>query len=60
MESFFKMLKSSKRRDVDTKHRAQARPDVVDWAEGFYNRQRMHSSIGYRTRGDYETAHQAA
>ena len=60
MESFFKMLKveQTSRRRYET--RAQARPDVVDWAEGFYNRQRMHSSIGYRTRGDYETAHQAA
>ena len=27
--------------------RAQARLDIVDWIEGYYNRQRLHSSIGY-------------
>jgi len=29
--------------------RAHARIDIVDWIEGFYNRQRLHSSVGYRT-----------
>ena len=29
--------------------RAQAKLDIVDWIEGFYNRQRIHSSIGYNT-----------
>jgi transposase InsO family protein len=38
----------------------QARLDVVDWIEGFYNRQRLHSSIGYRTPSDYEAMLQAA
>jgi len=23
--------------------------DIVDWIEGFYNRRRLHSSVGYRT-----------
>jgi hypothetical protein len=29
--------------------RAEARLDIVDWIEGFYNRERLHSSLGYRT-----------
>ncbi len=29
--------------------RAQARLDIVDWIKGFYNCERLHSSIGYRT-----------
>jgi len=28
--------------------RAQARLDIVDWIEGFYNHLRLRSSIGYR------------
>jgi len=28
---------------------AQAKLDIVDWIEGFYNRKRIHSSIGYKT-----------
>jgi len=31
--------------------RAQAKLDIVDWIEGFYNRQPIHSSIGYKTPG---------
>lgn len=27
--------------------RAQARLDIVDWIEGFYNRVRMHTVIGF-------------
>jgi len=45
MESFFKTLK------VERTH-LQARLDIVDWIEGFYNRRRMHSSIGYQTAVD--------
>nr|WP_318182960.1 IS3 family transposase [Pandoraea sputorum] len=33
---------------------------MMDWIEGFYNRQRIHSSIGYRTPCDYETMLQVA
>lgn len=60
MESFFKTLKVEQTSRCRYKTRAQARLDVVDWIEGFYNRQRIHSSIGYRTPCDYETAQKAA
>jgi transposase InsO family protein len=29
--------------------RAHARLDIVDWIEGYYNRQRLHPSAGYVT-----------
>ncbi|WP_085963279.1 IS3 family transposase [Burkholderia ambifaria] len=40
--------------------RAQARLDIVDWIEGYYNRQRMHTSIDYCTPVEYETLRAAA
>ena len=49
MESFFKTLKVERVYQLRYETRAQARLDIVDWVEGFYNHQRMHSSIGYRT-----------
>lgn len=60
MESFFKTLKVEQTSRCRYETRAQARLDVMDWIEGFYNRQRIHSSIGYRTPCDYEDMQQAA
>ncbi|WP_260444779.1 IS3 family transposase, partial [Burkholderia sp. Bp8986] len=36
--------------------RAQARLDIVDWIEGYYNRQRLHTSIDFLTPVDYEAS----
>lgn len=47
MESFFKTLKVERIYQVRYDTHAQARLDIVDWIEGFYNRQRLHSAIGY-------------
>lgn len=47
MESFFKTLKVDRIYQVSYDTRAQARLDIVDWIEGFYNRVRMHTTIGY-------------
>ncbi len=49
MESFFKSLKAERVDHVRYGSRQQARTDIVDWIEGFYNRRRLHSAIGYRT-----------
>jgi len=54
MESFFKTLKVERIYQVRYDTRVQARLDIVDWIEGFYNRQRMHSSIGYRSPAESE------
>lgn len=48
MESFFKTLKVERTYQVRYDTRAQACLDIVDWIEGFYNRQRMHSAINYQ------------
>ena len=47
MESFFKTLKVERIYQVRYDTRAQARLDIVDWIESFYNRVRMHTAIGY-------------
>ncbi len=56
MESFFKTLKVERIYQVHYETRAQARLDIVDWIEGYYNRQRLHTSIDFRTPVDYEAA----
>ena len=60
MESFFKTLKVERVYQLRYDTRADARLDIVDWIEGFYNRQRMHSSIGYQTPVDAECSLMAA
>jgi len=60
MESFFKTLKVERVDQVRYATRAQARLDIVDWIEGFYNQRRIHSSIGYRTPADLERELMAA
>jgi putative transposase len=49
MESFFKTLKVERIHLLRYETRAQARLDIIDWIEGFYNHERIHSSIGYLT-----------
>ncbi len=55
MESFFKTLKVERIHRLRYATRALAKLDIVDWIEGFYNRSRMHSSIGYKTPVDVES-----
>ena len=47
MESFFKTLKVERIYQVRYDTRAQARLDIVDWIEGYHNRVRMHTAIGF-------------
>ncbi len=60
MESFFKTLKVELIHPQRYATRAQARLEIVNWIEGFYNRERLHSSIGYRTPVDAECGLMAA
>lgn len=60
MESFFKTLKVERTNRVRYGTRAQARLDIVNWIEGFYNRRRLHSSIGYRAPVNFEQSLMAA
>ena len=60
MESFFKTLKVERIHQLRYENRAQARLDIVNWIEGFYNLERMHSSIDYQTPNAAEASLMAA
>lgn len=60
MESFFKTLKVEHVDRLRYASRAEARLDIVNWIEGFYNRRRLHSSIGYRSPAEHERSLMAA
>ena len=47
MESFFHSLKVEQVHHDDYRTRDEARSTIFDYIEIFYNRQRMHSTIGY-------------
>ena len=49
MESFFASLKKEHVHHVRFRTRAEAKAAVFDYIEVFYNRQRLHSALGYRT-----------
>ena len=52
MESFFASLKKE---HVRFRTRAEARAAVFEYVEVFYNRQRLHSALGYRTPAEART-----
>jgi transposase InsO family protein len=60
MESFFKTLKVERVGRVRYETRDQARLEIVDWIEGFYNRERLHSSLGYKTPERFERERRVA
>ena len=60
MESFFKTLKVERVHEQRYATRDEARSDIVNWIEGFYNRRRMHSALDYRSPVQYEEAARAA
>ena len=53
-ESFFSMLKNEWLNRFTFATRAKARRQVVRYIEGFYNRRRLHSGLGYRTPQEVE------
>ena len=54
MESFFHTLKTEFVHHEDFQTKALAKSAIFEWIEVFYNRQRMHSSIGYKTPVEFE------
>jgi putative transposase len=54
MESFFASLKKELVHDADFATRAQARAEIVEYIEVFYNTQRRHSSLGHVSPAEYE------
>jgi len=53
-ESFFKTLKTELVDDADFATRAQARRAIFEFIEVWYNRQRLHSHLDYRSPTEYE------
>lgn len=58
IESFFGTLKTEL--DEPLKTRASTRLALFDYIEVFYNRQRLHSTLGYLSPAAYEQEHQVA
>jgi putative transposase len=54
MESFFKTLKVEQVYRLRYEDRSEAKLDIVNWIEGFYNRVRLHSTIGYQSPVEFE------
>jgi putative transposase len=54
MESFFGTLKSERVHHIEYCARNQARTDLFQYLEGFYNPRRRHSSLGYLSPANYE------
>jgi len=59
-ESFFHTLKTEHVYDYRYETRAEARHSIFDYIEMFYNRQRRHSALGYRSPVSFELEAMAA
>ena len=57
VESFFGRLKCEVASDVTFSSRDQARAEIFEYLEVFYNRVRRHSSLGFLSPVDYERAY---
>lgn len=53
-ESFFASLEKDLLRRHSFRTRQEARTEVFDYIEVFYNRERLHSTLGYRSPEEYE------
>jgi putative transposase len=54
MESFFSSLKTERTGNKTYRTRDEARMDVFDYIERFYNSKRRHSTIGYLSPMEFE------
>jgi putative transposase len=56
MESFYHTLKTELLYGEKYKTRAETQLLVFDYIEVFYNRQRLHSTLGYQTPDEFQLA----
>jgi len=56
MESFFHSLKTELVSHEQYRNHSHARASLFDYIEAFYNRQRLHSTLDYRSPVDFERA----
>ena len=54
IESFFHTLKTERANGILYRTREEARSDMIDYIEMFYNSRRLHSSIRYNSPNDFE------
>lgn len=54
VESFFGTLKSENTSFCRFKTREEAKQNIFEWIEVFYNRERIHSSLGFKSPMEYE------
>ena len=54
MESFFSSLKTERTGRQNYRTRDEAKADVFDYIERFYNTKRRHSTIGYMSPTEFE------
>ena len=59
MESFFSSMKTERLASKVYRTRDQARADVFDYIECFYNPTRRHSTLGYVSPIEFEKAQRA-
>jgi transposase InsO family protein len=60
MESWFHSLKTELVMHRDYQTKTQAKADIFEYTEVFYNRSRRHSSLGYMNPEQYEVINMAA
>lgn len=60
VESFFRTLKVERVYHRRYATREEAKQDVFQWIEVFYNRQRRHSTLGYRSPAEFEAMKKVA
>jgi transposase InsO family protein len=60
VESFFGTLKTELIHGRPYATRAEARADIFEYVEVFYNRERRHSALGYLSPVEYEARYAAA
>jgi transposase InsO family protein len=54
VESFFSSLKNELVRHRQFQNQAEARYAIAEYIERFYNRQRLHQTLGYRRPEEFE------